>query len=40
MSLLAGCVSNPTAVEVSNADYGSMPTKELYESKIKNYQEY
>ncbi|MGP9420775.1 hypothetical protein ACT3RT_17475 [Ewingella sp. AOP9-I1-14] len=39
VSFLAGCVSNPNPVEVSNADYGVKPSKELYELKIKSYQE-
>lgn len=38
-SVLAGCVSNPTAIEVNNGDYGAAPSKELYEAKIKSYQE-
>lgn len=39
LSVLAGCVSNPTAMEINNGDYGAVPNKELYEAKIKSYQE-
>ena len=37
--LLSGCVTPPTNIEVQNADYGEKPSKELYESKVKAYQE-
>ena len=37
--LLSGCVTPPTSIEVQNADYGEKPSKELYESKVKAYQE-
>lgn len=39
LSVLAGCVSNPTSMEINNGDYGAAPSKELYEAKIKSYQE-
>lgn len=39
ITFLCGCVSNPTLSEVNNADYGPMPSKELYEGKIRSYQE-
>lgn len=39
LSSLAGCVSDPSLVEVSNANYGEMPSKQLYEKKVKAYQE-
>ncbi len=37
--ILSGCLSNPTIVESTNADYGPQPSKELYESKIIAFQE-
>ncbi len=36
---LVGCISDPSAVEVSNANYGAMPNKASLEADIKAYQE-
>ncbi|WP_413496361.1 hypothetical protein [Morganella psychrotolerans] len=36
---ISGCVAKPTMIEEQHADYGDKPSKELYEAKVKAYQE-
>ncbi|QXO52823.1 hypothetical protein [Morganella morganii] len=36
--LLSACVANPAFIDVQSADYGEKPSSELYEKKVKAYQ--